>query len=163
MAKEIKEEKNSAKEISWRAAEYEYVPKSALWYLIIIVVALILTIISLFQRNFFFAVFIIIATAMVIFLGRRRPAVINFGLTAEGVRIDKILLSFENLENFSIRRRPGYLDEIVLKKKAAVNPFVRMPIDSKTAEEARQFLSEYLEEVEYKESLVDIFSEWLRF
>lgn len=149
--------------ISWRAAEYEHTEKDAGWYFSIGAVSLILVVAALWQKNFFFAVFIAIAAAMVIFLGRRRPEVLNFKITAEGAHIGKTFLPFENLDSFAMRNRPGHLDEIVLKKKTTVNPFIRLPIDSKLAGDAHHFLGTRLPEVEYKESLVDTFSEWFGF
>lgn len=150
-------------EITWRAAEYEYMEKGALWYWLAGVAAAFLAILSLWWRNFFFAVFVILAAGMVIFFGRRRPAVMEFRITEAGAHMGRKFLPFENVEDFSIRVRPRHLDEIVLKKKVMVNPYVRIPIDSKLAGDARAILNKILPEVEYKESLVDLFSEMLGF
>jgi hypothetical protein len=162
MAKvEIKE--SSQEIISWRAAEYEHTEKEAGWYWLVGAISFVLIVVAFWQKNFFFAVFIVIAVGMVMFFSRRKPEVVDFSITDTGINIGELSLYFENLDSFSIRSRPGHLDEIVLKKKTTVNPFVRIPIDSRMVEKAGEFLRNHLPEVEYKESLVDIFSEWFGF
>ncbi len=151
-------------EISWRAAEYQYVEKDVSWYWIIIIIASILVLISLFRDNFFFAVFIAIAAVTLIFFGRRKPQIFDFKINDKGVAIgDKIFYDYERLEGFVIRKRPERLDEIVLKKKGAINPYIKIPVDSKLAPKVKGFLEKKLPEIEYQDSLIDIISEWFGF
>ncbi|MCP6720183.1 MAG: hypothetical protein KJI72_02590 [Patescibacteria group bacterium] len=150
--------------ITWRAAEYQYTRKDVGWYWLIALVAVILILLAFWQKNFFFAVFIILAGGMLLFFGRRRPQVLDFRLDDEGIAIgDNIFYDYDRFEEFSIRSRPQRLDEIVLKKKTTINPYIKIPIDSKLALKARAILNDNLTEVEYQESLVDIFSEWFGF
>ncbi|MDI6821215.1 MAG: hypothetical protein QMD65_03535 [Patescibacteria group bacterium] len=159
----IKNKEEIKKEISWRAAEYDYVKKDISWFWIVGGVATALVLVAIWQGNFFFAVFIALAGAVVLFFGRRRPQILDFKINEVEVRIGKIEYKFELFENFSFRKRPMFLDEIVLKKKTAFNPYVKIPIDSKLAEEVKSVLLEKLPEVEYQESLIEIFSDWLGF
>jgi len=166
MPKKAKKEdkKNSGQEISWRAAEYQYVQKDIIWYFIVCLVALLLIVIALFSGNFFFAVFVIIAAVTVIFFAKRRPQVFDFKIADQGVAIgENIFYDYERLDGFAIRERPEKLDEIVLRKKAALNPYVRIPIDSTLAEEAKNMLGEKIPEIEYQESFVEVISEWFGF
>lgn len=157
-------DKANRKEITWRAAEYEYIPKDVGWYWVIGGVAAIFVGLALWQKNFTFALFIALAATTVIFFGKRRPQILEFKINEKGVGIgSKIFYEFERLENFSIRSRPRHLDEIVLNKKTLVNPYIRVPIDSKSAMEAKAILQKNLPEVEYQESTIDALSEWLGF
>jgi len=161
VAKEKNEEVR--REVYWRAAEYEFYEKSRGWFWSVGIVCLLLIVIAFWQRNFFFAVFIAIAGAMVYTYNRRRPNVIDFKVTPEGVGIEKSFYEYDKFENFALRKRPGHLDEIVLKKKTMVNPFIRVPIDSTLAGNARAILAGKLPETEYQESLTDLFSDLLGF
>lgn len=164
MSEEKNKKKNEEAEISWRAAEYEHFEKSGVWYLIVGGVALILLVIALWQKNFFFGIFILLAGIMVITLGNRRPNVLDFKLTGEGCELGRgIFYKYDQMENFSLRSRPHRLDEIIFKKKAVFNPYVKIPVDSRTAEKARIFLVQKLPEVQYEGSLLDILIDFLGF
>ncbi len=151
------------KEISWKAAEYEYREKGPGWFFVVGVVALVLFIIALIGKNFIFAVFVLFAGVMLVSFGKKRPPIVKFHINNEGVGIGNTFFEYRRLEEFAHRNRPGHLDEFILKKKTAMNPFVHIPIDSTLALEAKKMLKAKLPEVEHKESLVDVFAEWLGF
>lgn len=150
------------KEISWRAAEYDHSTRSLLWYFWLIAIVVSLAAFAFWQRNFFFGVFVILAGTMIAFFSRRRPQVFEFKISENGVFVsDKISFDYDDLESFFVRDRPGHLDEIVLKKKTRINPFVKIPIDSKLAEKAKEILAEKIPEAEHEDSIIDIISDRL--
>ena len=100
---------------------------------------------------------------MIFFFSRRRPAVISFRVNDAGIGVGKNFYEHDRFEDFAVRSRAGHLDEIFLKKKTAVSPYLRIPIDSKMGKEVCDILKIKLPEVEYKESLVELFSEILGF
>ncbi|MFH1161931.1 MAG: hypothetical protein V1696_01495 [Candidatus Jorgensenbacteria bacterium] len=151
------------REVTWRAAEYEHVEKTTLWYIGVAAAALIIALIGLWQRNFFFVVFIAVAAAVIIAFGRKRPQVVEFRVGGEGVAVGKQFLPYERLQNFSLRERPGRLDELVLMKKTMVAPFLKISMDGKVGTQVHDILKEKLPEVEHQESLVDLIAEWLGF
>lgn len=156
--------KDNKKEVSWRAAEYEYHEKDPVWYLWVVGIAIVLIFISLWQNNFFFLVFIVIAGTMVIFMGKKKPRVVEFKVDNEGIRIDKnIVYEYDDIEWFALRSTPGSLNEIIIKKESALNPIMRMRADSKITPEVIEILKKHVEEKEYDESLIDSVSEMLRF
>lgn len=165
----VKKEENETdveqdRSISWRAAEYEHFEKGGGWYLMVGFATLLLLIIALWQKNFFFGIFILLAGIMVVILGNRRPDVLDFKLTKDGCEVGRgVFYAYGSLENFSLRSRVGRLDELILKKKTAFNPYVKISLDNQTAEKVRIFLIQKLPEVEHKGSLLDIFIDFLGF
>jgi hypothetical protein len=152
------------KEISWRAAEYDHYEKGGGWYLLVGGAALILFIIAMWQKNFFFGIFILLAGIMVISLANKKPNVLDFKLTEKGCEVGRgVFYEYGQLENFSLRNRQGRLDELILRKKATFNPFMRIPIDGQTAEKAKVFLAEKLPEVEDQSTLLDVLIDFLGF
>jgi len=159
-----KENKKSKEAISWRAAEYQYIQKDIGWDFLVGIVSFLLVILALLRGNFFFAVFIIIAAVTVMFFAKRRPQIFDFEISEKGVAIGgNIFYDYGRLEGFTVRERPERLNEIVLKKKAALNPYLKIPADSKIAKEAEKFLKERLPEIEYQDSFIEAVSEWLGF
>jgi len=152
------------KELTWRAAEYQFVEKNAGWYGLVVVLGIVLLFLALLGRNFFFGVFIVIAVVMVISFGRRRPRVLDFKISEKGVAVGKdVFYDYDRLEGYAFLEKPGRLDEIVLKKKTAINPIIKLPIDAKSAEKAGVILQNHLPQIKYEDSLLDIISEWLGF
>lgn len=130
----------------------------------IIGAAAVIFLIAIWQNNFFFAVFIAIATALLAFMGKKKPRIIDFKINEDGVYIGPdTFYDYDSLKWFAIRTRPGSLDEIVVRRDATVNPLVKIQADSKVTPEAREILKEKLEEIEYKESVIDALSEYFRF
>ncbi|MDP3975276.1 MAG: hypothetical protein Q8P88_03280 [Candidatus Jorgensenbacteria bacterium] len=157
------EEPRPPEEISWNAAEHEYVKKDIRWYLVVGGLTLFFLILAIWQSNYFFAVFIVIAGAILASSGKRHPKVFTFRVNGEGVFIGEKFIAFEQLESFTIRERPAALHELIVKQKTYVNPYLHIPLDGETAERARALLGEKIPEEEYKESLLDIFADWLGF
>lgn len=157
----IEKEMQAPEELSWSAAEHEYVEKDVLWYLGLGGIALILLIIAVWQGNYFFAIFIALAAIVLANFGRRRPKVFEFRVTAEGVGIGEKFVEFERLESFMVRERRDALHELIVKQKAYVNPYLRIPVDGETAKQARTLLAAKLPEEEYPESLLDLLADWL--
>jgi hypothetical protein len=154
----------SKKEISWRAAEFRYFKKSLTWYLWVIGIAVLLLIFAIWQNNFFFAVFIAIASIIIIFMGKRRPRIVDFKVDEKGIYIDKdTFYPYKELKWFSIRTRPDSLNEIVVKRSATINSIVKIQADSQITPEVRKLLKENLEEKEYEDSIVDSFADLFRF
>ncbi len=152
---------NEPAELSWSAAEHEYTEKDAAWYLTVGGLAFLLLVIALWQGNYFFAVFVVIAGAVLVNFGKRRPKVFEFKVTSEGVGVGEKFITFDRLESFMIRKRAHALHELIVKQRAYVNPYLRIPLDGETAQRARELLSEKLPEEEYQESLLDVFADWL--
>ncbi len=162
MANEKENQKNET--LSWRAAEHHFVEKNLFWHLFIAFVALILVIFALIQRNFFFAFFIVIATVVLMSFGRRRPPIADFEISDEGIAINNsIRYDYEQLESFAIVNRLGRLDEIIIRKKSTLNPFLKLPIDNETIIKAEKILGSKLTKFEHEPSLTEAVSEWLGF
>ncbi len=155
------EQKN---EIRWEAAEYEFVPKSTKWHTEIGVATLVLVGIALWQQNFFFAIFILIAGIMVVILGNRHPEIIEFVLNEDGIHIGEAAsYPFEKLESFSLRERPHRSDELILKRKTAMNQLIHIPIEPEMVGKMRSFLEEHLPQEEHEPSVLESITDLLGF
>ena len=84
----------------------------------------------------------------------------NFQVSEKGVGIGKRVFEYSDLEGFHVREREHSLDEIILKKKAVINPFVRIPVDADTREKIEKVFDKKLKRIEYEDSFLDAVSEW---
>lgn len=150
--------------VSWRAAEYDFVPKNNAWHAGVGIATLVLVGIALWQQNFFFAIFLLIAGSMVVVLGNKRPDTFDFTLDEDGCHIGAATVySFDQLEDFSIYPRPHRLDEFIVRRKSALNRVVHIPVDTDTAQRVRLFLEDKLPEVEHEPSLLESITDILGF
>lgn len=146
--------------ISWRAAEYERIQKPLSWYVSIIGGTLAIALIAFWSGNVFFGVFILSAGGLLLFFSGRHPQILEFSISQEGIEIEeKMKIPFEAIHSFSMRSRPHALDELIIKKKTNVNPYIRIPIDNTLAEKVRTLLRHKISEVEYEESIIDLISD----
>ncbi len=150
-------------EVSWRTHEYEHAEREPSWFLGVGGVALILFIFAIWQGSFFFATFIVIAGALVVFLGRRPPQLIDVRVGGAGVSVAGLELGYTKLEGFSFRKRPGRLDELIVYRKRQFSPIVRMFIPDRDVPRARAIMASHIPEVTHDESLIEIFADWLNF
>ena len=153
-------------EIKWSAPEFEHISKGAGWYWLTIGAAIILIMLALLQQNVLFAVFIIIAAILVLSWGRSYPKMVNFELNENGLAIgEQKTYSYGELMGFIVRR--GYVDselvEIVFQKKSRLSPYIKILANGQDAEAIKEFLIQYLPEIEYEESLIEHIAKILKF
>ncbi len=162
----LSEQKNVSIEepISWRAAEYEYKKRTLSWHLTVAAVVLGGAVLSFITGNFFFGLFLIGAGILVFFFAKQKPPICEFIISEEMIEIvDKMKIPLDSIKEFSIRSRPGALDELIIRKNVRVNPYVRIQIETKLGEKIRETLSKKIKEVEYEEPIVDIISDYFGF
>ncbi|MDP3947470.1 MAG: hypothetical protein Q8Q41_02145 [bacterium] len=159
------QEQQEKEDLHWHAPEFEYREKGEMWYLGVIVIALAVVLFALWQKNYLFAIFIGIASILIISWGRRFPATLKFSLEEHGVRIDSLkFLPWTELEYFAVNAEEGELSEIVLKKKRrGANPSIRIHAYTDELPKIRERLAEHLEEREYEGSLIDSLERIIRF
>lgn len=153
----------SNKEIVWKAPEFEHSPKHPLWFLTVLAAALVLFVFALWQASYFFAVFVVLATGLIIFHGRQEPGVRECRVSERGIRIGGRQFVYADFENFSVFDRPGRIDELILRRKIVFNPVVHVPVEGRLVPAIREVLSKRLPEIPYEESLLDAFVDWFGF
>ena len=149
--------------VSWRTHEYEHAEREPSWFFGIGGVALVLVAFAIWQKSFFFGLFIVIATLLVMFLGSRPPRLVDITVDGEGVFVAGLELGYGSLESFSFRKRPGRLDELILRRKRQFSPIVRMFIPDREVPNTRAIMAAHIQEVEHDESLIEIVADWLNF
>ncbi|MDP3725326.1 MAG: hypothetical protein Q8R20_02560 [Nanoarchaeota archaeon] len=156
--------KGKKREVVWRAAEHEYREKDVSWYWVVGTIATVFILIAVWQRNFFFLIFLLIATPMMFFFGKRKPRVLTLSVNDEGVGLGKgMFYEYGGLEGYHVLENEDVLDQIVFKKKGTFNPFFRVLVDSETRARAEEILRDHLNTIDYEPTFLDIMSEWMGF
>jgi len=146
------------KSIEWQAPEFDYYKKDVSWYWLVIIVSIIVALIALWQKNLLFAIFIAVASIMIVVWGRRKPRIIEYRLNSDGLQISGKLYDLKSFDGF-------YIDDekLVLKHKARFRTYFKIQIDIEKKEAIENRLQHILPEIEYSESLIEAVSQWLGF
>lgn len=156
-------DKNS-KEIIWHAPEFRYYGKDISWYWLSIIGAGVIFLIALWQKNFLFGIFVILAEGLIIFWAKEFPREVRFRLDRKGLWIDESkTYLYENLDGFNIIEDNDGIGELILKTKSKLHPYLKILVANEMAKEIKDFLKNYLEEIEYEESLSDGISRMIGF
>lgn len=155
---------DSNKEITWQAPEFQYRYKNIFWYGASVALAAILIVLALWQNNLLFAIFVIIAEVMILFWAKETPRLLNFRLDNKGITIDKIkFYPYEDLKGFHVAQREDQSGALVLKTKNRLQSYVKILANADDIPKIKEFLKNYLKEIEYEESLVSHISDLIGF
>lgn len=149
--------------IQWKALEHSYHEKDISWYWLVIIFAILIAALAIWQGNFLFAVFTVIAAVTVIAWGKREPDLIDFELDNDGLKIGNKFYPKENFNHFSIKITGSEWDKLLLKKKSKLSQPLWLPIPHFEFDNIKKYCLNFWTEEEYKESLLDVLSDYFRF
>ncbi|MDE2001431.1 MAG: hypothetical protein KGI60_02600 [Patescibacteria group bacterium] len=155
-------EKNE-KIIAWHAPEFEYRHKSLEWYWLTIIGSVILFVVAVWEQDFLFALFLIIAEFLFIHWAREYPKTLRFALTKNGLEIGpKERYGFDQMSGFHIEERNDHA-ELILKMRNRTHPYLKVIILEEDVPEITAFLHRRIPEIDYEETLTDVFERMIGF
>ena len=144
--------------MSWQAPNFHYQEKSSSWYIWSICIAVVVAIISLFQGNVLFVFFIIIAETLLLTLGKQQPRLMTYEVNATRLVADGYReYPYTELEGFAIIPDPfaPRYHELVMTPKKRFGTFIKILVPNERAEALKNYLGQYLGQIEYEESISD--------
>lgn len=145
----------------WEAQEHTSGKKSAEWYLAagVIVVALVVT--SVIFDNILLAIIVGFGFIALIVAYNKPPTTIRATISHQGVRVHDKLYLFDSLDSYFIDTDR---DRIVFKPNKLLSQHLFIPLSADVDTEALDdFLADYLDEEELRESVFEQFVEYLGF
>ena len=152
-------------EIKWQAPEFEHREKRVSWYVFSLIIAVIVIGVAVWQKNFLFGFFVVVGEILIIAWANKEPAVIDFKLREESIDLGGIKsYSYADFENFCVENREEKkFCSIFYSFKSRLKPKLKISAPNSKISEIRKFLSEYLPEIEYEPSLLDLLEEFIGF
>ena len=130
--------------ITWHATEYAPGGRGANWYWSVTVVGLLMTLLAFYLDNILFAFIALLGMGVILLYGSRPPQMLQYTLSAHGLRVDRQLFPYDNLETFWIHN--GASPIIMIKSKRAFMPMLSIPLVGIDAALVREFLLHFLKE-----------------
>lgn len=149
--------------ISWKALEYKRTEKNADWYWAVILISLAIVVISFILHNILFAILIIISTAILISFSVTEPKTITISVNQKGIVVEKDMYPFATLDAFWVEGNDENNQKILLRSKKLIMPLIAIPLEEHHHLDVREFLLQYLPEVEMHEPLSQKIMEKLGF
>jgi len=150
--------------IEWETLEYEYYPKSADWYwgITIVILALVFSVIYFFG-NIILGILFFLLGFVVLLYGARKPRLMKFSLTHQGLAIGEKLYPYEHLKSFWLDYKPPERKELIVISKKILMPKIVIPLAETDPNPIREFLVKILKEEYQEPSLSEEIARHLRF
>ena len=142
--------------IKWEAPEYEYRPKSPNWFWSAGIISAAVAAASVLLGNILFAILVLLAGFSVILFGGRRPKIIWFSLTAQGIQIGDRLFPYDNIRSFWIHYDPPYKKILSIELKKVFMPMMLIPLADNDPNVIREHLIKFIKERRHEESFTEI-------
>jgi hypothetical protein len=148
--------------LHWRAPEFEPSRWDKRWYLSATLFLTAIVIYALVTNSPVMAItFILIGIVGYIFL-QKKPRILDFMVTREGIVVDREIYVFRDIRSFWIFYEPNHIRVLSLHMKDKLLPYVHIPIHNEDPVEIREVLLGFIHEVEQEPSLVDNLERLLR-
>jgi len=141
---------------AWETDEFEFKEKRKDWYWIVGAVGVILIIIAIIMHNYLFAFLIGIGGFLMITLASKQPLSMPVIVSEKGVQIYDDMYNYESLFGFWITTNKKGEPVLLLLSDKRISPIVSIIIDDEIDPmDVREYLLQFIEEQEMKESLTD--------
>lgn len=141
---------------SWDIPEYEFKKKRKDWYWIVGATAVGLIILAIVLQNYLFAFLIAIGAFLMIYLASKEPLSLPVEISEYGISIYKEYYDYESIFHFWITTNKKNEAQLLLLTAQKISPVISVILDHQIEPmELREYLLNFLEEKEVKESLTD--------
>ncbi len=148
---------------TWQAPEFDHTPKSADWYWAVWIIVISISVISILFHDTLLAVLIIIGMLTISLLSNKPPRLIQYEINTDGIRVENILYSYEDLDCFGIEEYEGQIPKLLLKSKKLLVPYIAIPIVGFNSDSIKEILDAYMHEEKLVEPLMQKIVDFLGF
>ena len=131
---------------SWVFPEFEDHKRSKLWYIIASIVLIGLVIYGIASTNFLFAIFFALASFIYVIRMQRRPRIISFAITEDGLEVHESFYAYKDLDKFWIVYEPPEVKTLYITFTSKIRPLLSIPLESQNPLVIREILLRYLKE-----------------
>jgi len=146
----------------WQAPEYEIYEKDRKWYVVMGLLLASIVIYAIFTDGLVMAITFILIGVVAYIILNKKPRIINFYITDDGIVAGREIYEFENINSFWIFYEPGGIKAVSLNVKSKFSPYIHIPIENEDPLKIRKIILNYIEEKKHHPTLIDVFERILR-
>jgi hypothetical protein len=140
---------------SWEAPEFESYEKSLKWYIFALIFICTMAGWGIVINSPIMSITFILIGIVGYIQTHRKPRILTFSITTEGVLAGREFYPYENMHSFWIFYDPPHIKAISLHTAANLLPYVHIPLEDEDPVNIREFLLENLAEVEQDHNIID--------
>ncbi len=144
--------------LEWSTPEHEHKDRSTDWYWGLGLGSLIFAGVCVYFENYLLAILVVVSATTLAIFSIRRPRIVTYTISADGVQIDHTLYPFSTLESFWVEEM-SHPPKIILASKKILVPYIIIPITDHNPRDVRELLHGHLTEVEHHEPLLQVLIE----
>lgn len=149
--------------ISWQAPEFIFHEKSADWFWAVIIITTALVVGAILIKNFLLGLLVGVSGFSILMYGAKRPSVINFSISNQGIQVGGKSYLFENLEYFWVDYSPPHKKQIILESSKLLMTHIIIPLGDTDPDFVREILLQHIKEKRIEESFSETISKFLKF
>lgn len=148
----------------WRAPEFIKVKRNKIWFFNLWAVVLALAFIFLAMANYFAVAVSLVAGFAILVTVIKDPKIVEITLTQNGLKINNEEFKFKEIKKFFLKTSEEALDELIFITNK-INPSkLNIILDPQiNKNELIEFLSKFIPQEEYQESLSDLLAKVFKF
>jgi hypothetical protein len=139
----------------WSAPEYEMKEKSQKWLMVAALILIVFISYAVYSNSPIMAFTFILIGVVGYILINKKPNVVEFAITDDGVAVGNELYEYHNIHSFWIFYEPGEIKAISLFIDSKLNPYVHIPLANEDPVKIRELLLQYIPEKRQEFRLVD--------
>ena len=149
--------------IYWEAPEHNHIEKTGDWYWILGIIAISGSVASMIFGDVLFGIVIILAAGTMYLVGHRKPRVIEFEVSARGIRIEDTLYPYATLESYFLDETALVNPQLIIKSKKLFMSLLIIPIPAEYITPIEEMVGERLPEEHLEEPFAHKLMEFLGF
>ncbi len=136
--------------LSWSALEYEEKQRSTDWFWALGIIVIAGSVTSIIFGDYFFAILLVLGGVSLGFFAIRKPELIEYELSDDGLKIKKQLYAYKSIKSFFVRTEDN--PALFIKTNRIFMPVIVTYLDTVSSETVKEiFLANSVPEEEMKE------------
>ncbi len=143
-------------EFFWESPEFEFKEKSKQWYWYVGIITVLFIVLAIVFKNYLFGFLILIGGFLMFALATKEPMILPVEVSQHGVRVHEDMYAYTTISAFWVGENKNNEPILLLASSRKIAPIISLIIEPHiNIMQLREYLLEFIEEVEMKEPLAD--------
>ncbi len=149
--------------ITWKAFEHHHIEKKSDWYWIAGILIASFSLASIFLGNILLGVAVAVGGTVLLIIASRKPRIIEYAVTARGIRVDNMLDPYTTLEAYFIDEEDPLGSQLLVRSSKLFMPLLILPLPEEYVDDVEDIIAQRLPEEHLEEPFLHKLMEFLGF
>jgi len=149
--------------IEWQAPEYADRGHGPDWFWALGIICVSVAIAAVIYNNYLFAILVLLAGATLAMFAVRKPKIVTYSITQQGVALGEQFHPWRELDSFGIDLRRKEEKKLVIQSKKVLTPYIILPLKDIDEHILETYLEKRIPDRGHVEPLAHTLFEYLGF